>query len=121
MISLDYQSRTPIYEQIVNQFERLISLGVLKPKQQISSIRELATSLGINPNTVNKAYLELERQGFIKNLPKKGVYVCYGDEVKEDDEELINIIKELYNNDVKKEKLLEIIDLVYKEAKDDRD
>ena len=45
MISLDYQNRTPIYEQIVNQIERLISLGVLKPKEQIQSIRELATSL----------------------------------------------------------------------------
>ena len=45
MINLDYQSRTPIYEQIVNQFERLISLDVLKPKEQIYSIRELATTL----------------------------------------------------------------------------
>lgn len=76
MINLDYQSRTPIYEQIVNQFERLISLGVLKPKQQISSIRELATSLGINPNTVKKAYEELESRGAINTISTKGTFVA---------------------------------------------
>jgi len=75
MISLDYQSRTPIYEQIVTQVERLISLGVLKPKQQIQSIRELATSLGINPNTVKKAYEELEKRGAINTISTKGTFV----------------------------------------------
>ncbi|MBQ9314551.1 MAG: GntR family transcriptional regulator [Clostridia bacterium] len=75
MINLDYQSRTPIYEQIVNQVERLISLGILKPKQQIQSIRELATSLGINPNTVKKAYEELEKRGAINTISTKGTFV----------------------------------------------
>lgn len=75
MINLDYQSRTPIYEQIVNQVERLISVGVLKPKQQIQSIRELATSLGINPNTVKKAYEELEKRGAINTISTKGTFV----------------------------------------------
>lgn len=75
MINLDYQSRTPIYEQIVNQFERLISLGVLKPKEQIYSIRELATSLGITPNTVKKAYEELEKRGAIVTISTKGNFV----------------------------------------------
>ena len=76
MINLDYQSRTPIYEQIVNQMERLISLGVLKPNTQIQSIRELATSLGINPNTVKKAYEELERRGAIQTISTKGTFVA---------------------------------------------
>ena len=95
MISLDYQSRTPIYEQIVNQFERLISLGVLKPKQQISSIRELATSLGINPNTVKKAYEELENRGAINTISTKGTFVAdkTEDVVKKVIDEKINIIK----------------------------
>ena len=56
MINLDYQSRTPIYEQIVNEVERFVALGILKPKEQIPSVRDLASSLGINPNTVSKAY-----------------------------------------------------------------
>ena len=76
MINLDYQSRTPIYEQIVNQFERLISLGILKPKQQVYSIRELATSLGVNPNTVKKAYEELESRGAINTISTKGTFVA---------------------------------------------
>ena len=81
MINLDYQSRTPIYEQIVNQFERLISLGILKPKQQVYSIRELATSLGVNPNTVEKAYSileneELESRGAINTISTKGTFVA---------------------------------------------
>lgn len=95
MISLDYQSRTPIYEQIVNQFERLISLGVLKPKQQISSIRELATSLGINPNTVKKAYEELESRGAINTISTKGTFVAdnTGDIVSKVIERKIEVIK----------------------------
>ena len=56
IINLDYQSRTPIYEQIINEFERYVALGILKPKEQIPSIRELASTLGINLNTVKKSY-----------------------------------------------------------------
>ena len=75
MIQIDYQSRTPIYEQIVLEIERYIVLGVYKPKQQIESIRELATSLGINPNTVKKAYDELERKGTITTVSTKGTFI----------------------------------------------
>ena len=64
-ISIDYQSRTPIYEQIVKGVEKLVILNVLKPNEQIPSIRELACSLGINPNTVKKAYDILDSKGFI--------------------------------------------------------
>ena len=52
MINLDYQSRIPIYEQIVNGIEKYVALGILKEKTQIPSIREMASNLGINPNTV---------------------------------------------------------------------
>lgn len=76
MIILDYQSRTPIYEQIVKEIERYIVLGILKPNEQISSIRELATNLGINPNTVKKAYEELERRGTIITISTKGTFVA---------------------------------------------
>ena len=76
MISLDYQNRTPIYEQIVEQIERYIAFGVLKPKEQIKSIRELAASLGINPNTVKKAYDELEKRGVIITISTKGTFVA---------------------------------------------
>ena len=75
MIVIDYQSRTPIYEQIVLEIERYVVLGIYKPKQQIESIRELATSIGINPNTVKKAYDELERRGTITTISTKGTFI----------------------------------------------
>lgn len=75
MIVIDYQSRTPIYEQIVLEIERYVVLGIYKPKQQIESIRELATSLGINPNTVKKAYDELEHRGTITTISTKGTFI----------------------------------------------
>lgn len=103
MINLDYQSRTPIYEQIVNQVERLISLGILKPKQQIQSIRELATSLGINPNTVKKAYEELEKRGAINTISTKGTFVT--DNVKETVDrtitEKLDTVKKMINEVIK--------------------
>lgn len=75
MINLDYQTRAPIYEQIVNQIERYVVLGILKPKEQIPSIRELAGWLGINPNTVKKSYDLLESKGVITTISTKGTFV----------------------------------------------
>lgn len=75
MISLDYQSRMPIYEQIVQEIERYVALEILKPEEQIPSIRELATTLGINPNTVKKAYDILESRGVIVTLSTKGTFI----------------------------------------------
>ena len=75
MINLDYQSRIPIYEQIINQVERYIALGIYKPMEQLPSVRELASNLGINPNTVKKAYSELELKGVIVTISTKGTFV----------------------------------------------
>ena len=113
MIVIDYQSRTPIYEQIVLEIERYVVLGVYKPKQQIESIRELATSLGINPNTVKKAYDELERRGTITTISTKGTFIS--DNTKnliknKIDEKIKNIqteIKELEKLGVSRKEILE--------------
>ena len=75
MINLDYQSRTPIYEQIVFEVERYVVLGILKPKEQLPSIRDLANTLGINPNTVKKAYSELENKGVLITISTKGTFI----------------------------------------------
>ena len=75
MINLDYTSRTPIYEQIVNEIERYVALGILKEKEQIMSIRELASTLGINPNTVKKAYTILENKNIIISISTKGTFI----------------------------------------------
>lgn len=75
MINLDYTNRTPIYEQIVNEIEKYVALGILKEKEQIMSIRELATTLGINPNTVKKAYTILENKNIITSISTKGTFI----------------------------------------------
>lgn len=75
MIILDYQNRDPIYMQIVNQIERYIALGILQENDPLPSIRDLASQLGINPNTVKKAYTELEMKHLIISISTKGCFV----------------------------------------------
>ena len=75
MIKLDLQSRTPLYEQLQEQIIRLSLLGVLDKNQQLPSVRALARDVGVNPNTVAKAYQELERQGIIYTVTGKGSFV----------------------------------------------
>lgn len=104
MINLDYQSRTPIYEQIILEIERYVSLGILKPKEQLMSIRDMATTLGINPNTVKKAYTELENRGVIITISTKGTFVK-DNITKVVNSKIDNIIKEIKQNILELEKL----------------
>lgn len=96
MINLDYQSRTPIYEQIVNGIEKYVALGILKEKTQIPSIREMASSLGINPNTVKKSYDILENRGIITTISTKGTFISENTRKATEDkiDKEINIIRE---------------------------
>ena len=75
-INIDYNKRFPIYEQIVKEVEKQISLEILKPGSQVLSIRELATTLSINPNTVKKAYDILEQKGLIVSKSTKGTFIA---------------------------------------------
>ena len=74
-MKIESKSKLTIFEQIVNQMIEYISLGVYKPCDKLPSIRELSSQLNVNPNTIQKAYRELERQGFIYSIVAKGVYV----------------------------------------------
>lgn len=75
MILIDYRSRKPIYEQIIDNIKELIVSGVLKRDEQLPSVRQLAQELAINPNTIQKAYAELERQGVTYSLKGRGSFV----------------------------------------------
>ena len=75
MIIVDYKDRRPIYEQIVEKFQMLIVKGVMEPDSQMPSVRKLAMDLSINPNTIQKAYMQLEQQGFIYPVKGKGNFV----------------------------------------------
>ncbi|NLC89150.1 MAG: GntR family transcriptional regulator [Clostridiaceae bacterium] len=76
MFSVDARSKQPIYRQIMDQIVLLVSTGVLDSGEQLPSIRDLAMSLGINPNTVARAYTQLEQRGVIDTIPKKGAFVA---------------------------------------------
>lgn len=75
MILIDYKDPRPIYEQIVERFKVLILKGILSADEQMPSVRSLAMELSANPNTVQKAYGELERQGFIYSAKGRGSFV----------------------------------------------
>ena len=75
LISVDLRSRTPIFEQIVTCVEELVLRGIMKPDEQLPSVRSLASELGINPNTIQKAYAELENRGIIYSLNARGSFV----------------------------------------------
>lgn len=76
MISIDYQSKLPLYEQIAERFRTLILRGVLPPDSQMPSVRSLAVELSINPNTIQKAYSLLEQKGFIYSIKGRGNFVA---------------------------------------------
>lgn len=75
MLQLDFRSRVPVYEQLTEKIKDLIVHKVLKADEQLPSVRELALELTVNPNTIQKAYRELERQGYIYSVPGKGSFV----------------------------------------------
>lgn len=76
MIILDYQDRRPLYEQIVEKFRTLILRGALPPESRLPSVRQLALELSINPNTIQRAYMELEQEGLIYPVKGRGNFVA---------------------------------------------
>lgn len=75
MIEVDLHSRKPIYEQLVENVTTLVMQGVLKADDQVPSVRQLAVELAVNPNTVQKAFTELERRGVLYSVAGKGRFV----------------------------------------------
>ena len=76
MIRLDYRDARPIYEQVKDGLRRLMVTGVLAPGEKLPSVRSLAMDLAINPNTIQRAYRQLEMEGWIATVPGKGCFVC---------------------------------------------
>lgn len=76
MIHLDYRDASPIYTQIADGIREQILSGILQTGDKLPSVREMATELTINPNTIQRSYRELEMQGWIATVPGKGCFVC---------------------------------------------
>ncbi len=75
LIIIDYNDKRPIYEQIIDRFQTLILNGVLEQDSQLPSVRNLAIELSINANTIQRAYSELEREGYIYSVKGRGNFV----------------------------------------------
>lgn len=97
MLVIDKMSRKPIYEQIVEGIEREIVTGLIAETEQLPSIRELSAILGTNPNTIQKAFLDLDRAGVIISTPGRGCFVAEGacDRIRERLVSKINLIEEM--------------------------
>lgn len=89
MIILDYKDARPIYEQIVERFKQLILVGALKENEKLPSVRALAMDLSINPNTIQRAFTELEHLGFIYSIKGRGNFVANRNNLVEDKKEEI--------------------------------
>lgn len=105
-----------VYESIIESIKRDISLGIIAEGERLPSCRDMAMKLGINPNTVQRAYSELEAQGIIYTIPKKGVYAGKSVPIlpREDDSKLRQTIEQLKNSGITRKELIDIIDEVYK-------
>lgn len=125
MILIDYKSRTPIYEQIIENVKTLIVSGVLERDQQLPSVRQLAQELAINPNTIQRAYQELEREGIIYSLKGRGSFVgsSLGELRTVQQAELLAQLEtvscELKQLEVSKEQILAVVAQVYGTEKED--
>ena len=83
MISVNYRDPLPIYEQIKQRIRQMILSGAYTTETKLPSVRELASQLAINPNTIQRAYRELEAEGFIVSVPGKGSYPIAADDLRE--------------------------------------
>ncbi|NFI51822.1 GntR family transcriptional regulator [Clostridium botulinum] len=122
MIKVDPRSSTPIYEQVELRIKELILKGALNEGEKLPSVRELSSILTINPNTISKAYRELEREGIIETLRGKGTFITNNIKLTTDlkklekiKEELKNLILEASYVSIDKEKFLNIVQVIFDE------
>lgn len=115
MFSINFGSRTPVYQQLYDDVVRLALLGILKSNTKLPPVRVLATELGINPNTVQKAYKMLESDGYIYSTVGRGSFVS--EKLGQNEAEKIEAKKKLkesasdaYKKGVTKEEITSIVD-----------
>lgn len=121
MIVIDYKDRRPIYEQVVERFQDLIVKNVIRAGEQMPSVRSLAMELAINPNTIQKAYAELERRGFTYTVKGRGSFVSAREDFleytrKEVLESFRGDVGDAKDLQIPKNVLTEIIDQCYEGA-----
>ena len=112
MVQLNYRDAKPIYEQIKDGLRKLVVSKALDAGEKLPSVRELATQLAINPNTIQRAYRELESEGYIYTVAGRGTFVAEHKDIQSDRQEELfkefdELVTELLYLEVSKEKLCE--------------
>ena len=114
---MELNSREPIFIQIKNYYKRLINLGIFNDGEEMPSVREVAISNRVNPNTVQRAFSLLVEEGYLNAIPKKGYFVIYKGQ-KRKVKQLEITIKKLYLDGYTKEELLAVIKEMGEEKND---
>ena len=116
MFFIDNSSKISIYDQIKNQIYELIAVKALKEHDKLPSVRMLAVQLGVNPNTIQKAYLRLENEGIIYSVSGKGCYIAaiHKHIIEDKLKQFYDVVNDMYKHDIDQVKLWQIIDQIYK-------
>jgi len=114
MIIIDYKDTRPIYEQVAEKFKVLILKGALQADEQMPSVRNLAMELSINPNTIQKAYAQLEREGFIYTVKGRGNFIAGTEKLLEEKrksclDEILKLVREVMEYGVTREEVISAI------------
>lgn len=126
MINLDYKDKRTLHEQIEDGIKELIINGIMLPDEQLPSVRELSVSLTVNPNTVQKAYKQLEADGFIYSVQGKGNFVSSVQAVKDDKkldelyEEITLAVKSLMYLGEEKDGIINLVNNIYAEKEEEQ-
>ena len=124
MITIDYQNRRPIYEQIVDNIQMLIVKGIFEERTQLPSVQSMAAELSINPNTIQKAYAILEKDGYIYSVRGKGMFVSASASLTESKrrdfcEKMTVLLDEGRGLGVPREVIEDLVARAYEEESDD--
>ena len=112
-MQLNFSGKQDVYIEIAEKYKEYIKLGLIKNGEKLPSVREAAGELGVNPNTIARAYGLLEEQGFIKALPKKGAFVIFGDAEEKKEPDKRAVLYALKDMGISRETLIKWIEEVY--------
>ena len=118
-MKIQITNKQSIYLEVAEKIDSFIKLGVFKENEKLPSCRKLALELGVNPNTIERAYSYLEEKGVIYTIPKKGIFVKSVVNKEHIFQEVTNSIRHFIDLNISKEELLSIIDKLYEEKKYD--
>ena len=123
MFIVDNQSKIPIFEQLKKQILEFITIGILSPNDKLPSVRSLASQIGVNPNTVAKAYQELESQGYVYSIKGKGCFIAdnESDKLIKDDKlkDFRDYVQDMKQHHIAKQAMIQVIEEVYEEGEQD--